>query len=123
MKNVESKASERSGGAPPSAAHLGQESKGMTMSMDRGVEMLKEWQVFMQAGADLMSDNAKATATDLKAFSACRTNEDFSKASAAFGASLASRWLESGQKLAHLSTDYAARRFQAMTSNGQHREG
>jgi hypothetical protein len=94
----------------------------MTTSMDRGVQMLKEWQVFMQAGADLMSDNAKATATDLKAFSACRTTEEFSKASAAFGDSLASRWVESGRKLAHLSTEYAARRFETITSEAHHRE-
>jgi hypothetical protein len=122
MKSVENKSSERGGGAP-SAAHIAQESRAMTMSMDRGVQMLKEWQLFMQAGADLMSDNAKATATDLKAFSTCRTTEEFSKASAAFSNSLASRWLESGQKLAHLSTDYAARRFQTAISNGQQREG
>ena len=121
MKNVERTSSEETHGAIPPAA----DRRAMGVSLESGVQMLKEWQLFMQAGADLMSDNAKATGNDLHAFSSCRTTEDFSKASAAFSESLTTRWVDSGHKLARLSTDYAARRFQGLTApqNTQHREG
>jgi hypothetical protein len=123
VNKIESKSSAKTQAALPAAAGAGSFPTAMTVSLDRGMQMLKEWQVFMQAGADLMSDNAKATATDLQAFSACRSPEEFSRASATFGETLASRWLESGQKLARLSTDYAARRYLSPTPKDQPREG
>jgi len=100
----------------------------MASSLDGGVEMLKDWQELMRAGLELVGENIRSTATDLKDFSECRTPEELSKASATFSQSVAKRWLDSSNKFAALSNDYASNRFRASTKLAsaafdRHREG
>ena len=136
MQHVETKSSEKSHHAPPHAAssHRGAHDNGkanhegragpeagapvlesaaqtMARSADAASELLQDWQGLIQNSADLIADNMRSTAADLKEFSDCRTPEDYSRATVAFNQAMAKRWLETGNRFATLSAEYASRRL------------
>jgi hypothetical protein len=83
----------------------------MARSADAAREILEDWQGLIQNSADMIAGNMMSTAADLKAFSDCATPEDYGRATVAFNQGLAKRWLETGNRFATLSAEYASRRL------------
>src|SRR5688572_4694466 len=72
MQHRESKSGAKSRAETLTAARFegaGGRTRDLEPSLDSSLRALKDWQEFMQIGADLINENIKSTADDLKGFS------------------------------------------------------